>query len=144
VQCIGGSIVASATTNFTQIKAGARIVLFGLSLSLAVFVFFLFNTIYIHTRVNRKALKGDTKWKQLFWVLYADMLLLVIRSIYRVAEFAEQLNGKNTIDQSEAVFYGCDTLLMALILVLWFFFFPSRYNLDEEVNPVSPAATELA
>ena len=111
--------------------AGSRIVLFGLSVSLSVFVFFLFLCIYLHIRVRREqgGSKGEgEKWKSIFWVLYFDMILLTIRSVYRVIEYVEVLNG---VTMSENYFYGLDLALMVLLLVVWIPFHPSFMDMNK-------------
>jgi hypothetical protein len=120
--------------NQSTTTAGSRIVLVGLSVSLSVFVFFLFLCIYLHVRIAReqKASGHSEKWKNIFWVLYFDMTLLTIRSIYRVYEYVKAMDG---VTLSESYFYGLDLALMVLLLLAWIPFHPGLQDMsksDEE------------
>jgi hypothetical protein len=145
VQSMGGGKSTENQTSyiFTGLTAGgqntaeigARIILFGLALSLSVFVFFLFLCIYLHIKVYRQTpaenSPGNEKWKKIFFVLYFDMILLTIRSIYRVAEFAD---GKyhSKISINESLFYGLDIVLMLLILAVWIPFHPGFWDMLDD------------
>ena len=120
--------------NSDTVEIGSRITLFGLSVSLAVFVFFLFLCIYLHIIISRQQKEGaNDKWKVIFYVLYFDMILLTIRSIYRVAEYATT-SFHNSISLNESLFYGLDIVLMIVLLLVWIPFHPGLWDLVEEDN----------
>jgi hypothetical protein len=155
VQCMGGgnnhvtmhhsySFVGLTATNQEMAEVGSRIILFGLALSLSVFVFFLFLCIYLHiTILRQKPVEGSTpqdeKWRKIFYVLYMDMILLTVRSIYRVAEFANP-TFHNKISLNEGMFYGLDIVLMLAILVLWIPFHPGFWDMvdNEDIKEATP------
>jgi len=147
IQCLGGGVLATATSKPENAKTGSAIILFGVAVALAVFFFFLFMTLVIHINV-RKQLKptgdrvveltttaeaasgstpphpaDDSRWKIMFYLLYFHMIMLTIRSGYRVAEYAVP-GFHNYVSTNEGLFFGLDILLMALVGVTWIPFHP--------------------
>ena len=114
----------------------------GLCLSLTVFVFFLFVTFYVHMKLLRQK-KEQGRWTVIFYLLYFDMILFIIRSSYRVAEFAN-LQFHNSISTNETLFYTLDALEMAILNVLWIPFHPGFWDmLDTESDNGDDNAMEI-
>ena len=115
--------------------------LVGLCISLVVFVFFLFMTIYVHTRLRARAATEETKKIQvIICILYVDMILLIIRSAYRIAEYAN-MQYHNSISTNETLFYTLDILEMLILNLLWIPFHPGFWDMldvnnDEEKSAV--------
>jgi len=137
IQGAGGGLLGGAET-YEESRRGSQVVLVGLAISLAVFFFFTVTTIYIHVKMSRneradpeKYKFKDTRYKRIFIVLYIDMVLFLIRSAYRVAEFSYD-SFFNPVSNSEGLFYGLDILLMAIVLLLWIPFHPGFYNFVEK------------
>jgi len=136
IQGIGGSIAGTGKSQ-SQVNLGSNIVLFGLSISLSVFVIFGFYSIILHRRILGKAhkrgqTKDDLKWTKIFWVIYANMILLTIRALYRVDEFKDKNPHSNL--SSEGYFYGLDIFLMLILMLTWVFFHPSKFGITSEVK----------
>jgi len=64
----------------------------------------------------------------MFTVLYCDMVLLIIRSVYRVIEFS-QLQFHNPISTNETLFYCLDALPILMFNLLWIPFHPGIWGL---------------
>lgn len=118
----------------------------GISLSLAIFVMFLVVTGYIHFHIERRMAKSenpDQRWKRIFPVLYVHMILLMIRSVFRVAEFSEGYGGYLAV--TEGYGYGLDVLMVMIVLAIWIPFNPAYLGFDneDEVKDVKAEAEDL-
>ena len=123
LQTTGGGLATSQSTATT----GANLLLTGLCVSLCVFVFFLGTCLYIHWQVRNSDLFSN-KWRVTFGILYLDMMLLIIRSCYRIAEYSN-LQFQNPISTNETYFYTFDTMLMLLLSYVWIAFHPGVWRL---------------
>jgi len=135
IQAFGASLVGTATSEKT-IKNGSNIILGGLAISLSVFVIFMFYSMTLHRRIlakERKNGKDDEhpNWTRIFWVIYFNMLMLTIRSCYRVAEF-ESHDPHGPLSVNEGYFYGLDTFLMVLLMLSWVIFHPSFFGVKAQ------------
>jgi len=129
IQAGGGGL--SAAKDQATSKLGAKMLLAGLSVALAVFVFFLFMLIYIVIKMGPKRTSDEFKKPRIiFIILFFDMILLIIRSSYRVAEFAD-LQYRNAISLNENLFYALDTAMMLTLNVLWIPFHPGFWGILE-------------
>ena len=77
---------------------------------------------------SQKALNRN--WKVILSLLYVDMLLLIVRSSYRVAEFAITRN----VNSDENLFYSLDALEMLLLQFLWIPLHPGFWNMLDSQN----------
>lgn len=85
-------------------------------------------TLVFHLRIRRqptqKSLEITTPWKKLLYALYGTSFLILVRSVFRVAEY---VMGKDSELQSKEFWiYIFDALLMALAAWLLNWFHPSR------------------
>ncbi|KAJ1948808.1 hypothetical protein EC988_005023, partial [Linderina pennispora] len=131
IQATGGSMQATESTR----NAGKYIALFGLAVQLIFFACFLAITIYVQRSAAYVVSAGPKDMTdkgakiKLMRVIIATTILLYVRSIYRVAEFADGYGGK--IYSAEWAFYVFDCLAMLfsfVIYILWFVghHFPSK------------------
>lgn len=97
--------------------------------------------VYLHFHLRRKGNLTEEGYKgeKLIFILYIDMILLIIRSVYRVAEYGN-LEYHNSISTNEELFYGLDVLEMAILNALWIPFHPGFWGMkggddDEEEKP---------
>jgi len=112
LQGAGGSMEASDDANMTTAN---HIILLGLGIQLIFFFFFIFLTFVFHSRTRDwdvKANEGD--WKRLLHVLEASSVLIFIRSIYRIIQFAQGFDGY--LISHEVFLYLFDSLLMLILL----------------------------
>jgi hypothetical protein len=63
-------------------------------------------------------------WQIFLYILYASSLLIMIRSLYRMVEYAMGMDGP--LMKSEGYFLGLDTVLMLIVVILYAWFHPSR------------------
>jgi len=60
----------------------------------------------------------STKWRMLTWSIYAVLVLITMRIIYRFVEFSQGATSSNPILTHESYTYGLDALPMLLAVVL--------------------------
>lgn len=78
-------------------------------------------------------------WKQSLNMLYAVSALIMVRSIFRVAEYV--MGSEGYLLQHEWTLYIFDALLMALVTVIFFLRYPDHLELggrDLESVPMQP------
>ena len=93
IQCAGGGLLAMI--NPAVVNIGAKIELAGLILQLCFFAIFACITIHIHNS-HRFGLSQRPGSRLMFGCLYASMILLTIRNVYRAVEFAQGFQGEST------------------------------------------------
>lgn len=114
--------------NKDDVKRGENIIVGGLGIQIIFFGFFMVVTLVFHMRIRRQPTQQAneliTPWKKLLYVLYASSLSILVRSVFRVAEY---IMGKDSVLQTKEVYiYIFDALLMALVVVSFNWFHPSR------------------
>lgn len=152
IQVSGGGLTAISDISIAQLGEwldtkhiysllGSKILLSGLAAALCVFVFFLCMLVYLHIKLRRRGNLTEEGYKgeKLIFILYIDMILLIIRSVYRVAEYGN-LQYHNSISTNEKLFYGLDMLEMATLNILWIPFHPGFWGMkggddNEEEKP---------
>ncbi|GAM40030.1 RTA1 domain protein [Talaromyces pinophilus] len=116
LQCGGGGYMAAGTV--AAMNTGAHIVIGGLVIQLIFFGFFVVVSAVFHWRMKRRnpsrnQVSSPSKtWESMMWALYAACFLILVRSIFRVAEFVEGNDG--FIMRREYLLYIFDACLMAL------------------------------
>lgn len=118
----------STAKNKDDVKRGENIIVGGLGIQILFFGFFMVVTLVFHLRIRReptqKANELITPWKKLLYVLYASSFFILVRSVFRVAEY---IMGKDSVLQTKEFYiYIFDALLMALVVVAFNWFHPSR------------------
>ncbi|OHF00855.1 hypothetical protein CORC01_03929 [Colletotrichum orchidophilum] len=123
----GGGMLASAKSSDT-VKLGENIIVVGLGIQILFFGFFIAVTLVFHLRHSRRptsqSLTVQTPWKDLLYVLYATSFFIMIRSLFRVAEYVQGTNGK--LQAKEKYIYIFDATLMGITSMAFNWFRPSR------------------
>ncbi|GKT54547.1 RTA1 domain-containing protein [Colletotrichum tofieldiae] len=123
----GGGMLATAKDT-DSVKKGENIIVGGLGIQILFFGFFMIVTLVFHIRLARnptpKSHTIQTPWKGLLWVLYGSSLLIMVRSLFRVAEYVEGKEGE--LQSKEMYIYIFDALLMGVTAMLFNWFHPSR------------------
>jgi hypothetical protein len=136
----GGGLLTTAKTE-DDVKKGENIILGGLGIQILFFSFFIVVTIVFHRRIAREPTTRShaitAPWRPLLYVLYATSLLILIRSLYRVAEYA--LGKHSILQEKEYWLYIFDALPMILVSVLFNWMHPScvlnvKTNTDTELG----------
>ncbi|KAJ3952436.1 hypothetical protein N0V92_011119 [Colletotrichum tropicale] len=136
----GGGMLATAKDT-DAVKLGENIIVGGLGIQILFFGFFMVVTLIFHMRLSRnptpKTYTLSTPWKGLLWVLYGTSLMIMVRSLFRVAEYVQGSGGE--LQSKEMYIYVFDALLMGLTSVLFNWFHPSRVinNRDTSLKQVS-------
>jgi hypothetical protein len=98
---------------------GQNIVVGGLVVQILFFGFFVIVALIFHSRMlkSRALSSAQAPWQKYLYTLYAASILILIRSIFRIAEFVGGNDG--AIMKSEAYVYIFDGLLMLGVMVLF-------------------------
>lgn len=138
VQGAGGGVLSGAKTH-SRVKLGEYIILAGLGLQIVVFGFFVIVAANFHSRARQSPEVSATNipWQRYLCMLYFVSILISVRNIFRVIEYAWGSNGYPL--RHEWTLYIFDGALMAVVLLVcltWYsvtFTAPQRRN-DEEAK----------
>ncbi|KAJ5189042.1 hypothetical protein N7491_005366 [Penicillium cf. griseofulvum] len=127
IQSGGGGMLATAKDK-SKVKLGNNMIVVGLFVQILFFGFFIVVCLVFHRRMlaTPSHAAGDTRipWTRYMKVLYMGSVLVLVRSIYRVAEYVQ---GSGGFLQSKEVFiYVFDAALMFICCLLFNFFHPSK------------------
>lgn len=130
LQSGGGGLMASAKDD-NIVKIGQVVIIVGLVAQIIWFGGFVFVAGVFHYRMRVvPTVTEKTNWRRFMFVLYGASNMILVRSIFRVIEFAQGNDGYFV--QSEKWIYMFDGLLMAQVIVLFIIFHPSSYIRDYE------------
>jgi hypothetical protein len=122
----GGAAGLIVTGNNASL--GSKIVVVGIVIQLVTFCFFIATSavfqIHMHRLPTREAFDDNIKWKRHLHVLYASSLLILIRSIFRIFEYAQGIDGYSLTH--EWTLYIFDTILMFAVVVVWGIWHPGN------------------
>lgn len=100
-------------------KTGNTTVVGGLGVQIIAFGFFVAMTVVWHVRMQKEptntALRVGENWRRYVWLLYVVSGLVIVRSVFRLADFIEGSEG--TAYNTEALLYVFDAGLMFLVVV---------------------------
>jgi RTA1 like protein len=143
---LGGVMLSSAKTKDT-LDMGKMVVLIGLGVQIVFFSLFILATVVFHYRIHRqpttKSYKIISPWKTLLMVLYGTSVLIMGRSIFRVAEYAGGKEGELMV--KEFYIYIFDAVPMFLVSIAFNIFHPSKIIQSELVTsfPLGESENEL-
>ncbi len=112
-------------------KTGERIIISGLLLQCIIFSFFVLIGILFHRKAStspteRMKTSNFIPWKKHLLALYISSTLILVRSIFRVIEYAQGHTGY--LLQHEWFLYVFDACLMFGVLVVFNIVHPSEVN----------------
>jgi RTA1 like protein len=124
--------MSSGSANLLDV--GQWIIIGGLGVQLLFFEVFLATSMIFHYRISQSSTREskdsvDTRgvvprdWRTLLLALYFTSVLILIRSIYRVIEFAQGNSGY--VISHEVFLYVFDAAMMFLVMVAMNIFHPS-------------------
>lgn len=112
---------------------GEHIIIGGLLVQILFFSFFIIVAVVFHIRMQKvptsKVLSSDTTahvWRKHLFALYGGSLLILVRSVFRLIEYAQGNDGY--LISHELFLYVFDALLMLLTTVLFAVTHPSEVN----------------
>lgn len=108
-------------------KWGERLAILGLMIQVIMFGLFFVITVVFHQKLRRaptpESYDVTVPWEQILIMLYAVSVLIMIRSIFRVIEFAQGQAGYSL--SHEWTMYIFDSILMFIVTILFGWRFPS-------------------
>ncbi|EKD17734.1 uncharacterized protein L3040_008079 [Drepanopeziza brunnea f. sp. 'multigermtubi'] len=115
VQAGGGSMMASADRQ----ALGKNLVIIGLVLQILFFGLFVITSMIFHRRMTTSPTIAalEAPWQKYMYALYAASLLIFIRSVFRIFEFAGGHDGK--LMSTEVYIYIFDAALMLGVMVVF-------------------------
>lgn len=123
----GGGMLAKADSE-SKMKLGENMIIGGLVVQLLFFGFFIVVAVVFHRRMLSTPFHvmadAGMPWTRYIMVLYAASALIMIRSIYRVAEYVQGTTGY--LQSHEAFIYFFDATLMFICCLLFNVFHPSK------------------
>ncbi|KAJ5636655.1 uncharacterized protein N7484_009968 [Penicillium longicatenatum] len=126
MQSSGGGMLATAKTT-SSVSLGENIIVAGLFVQVISFGVFILVSIIFHRRMLMTPMhllvKTRIPWTQYMRVLYSGSALILVRSIYRVAEYIQGNSGY--LQSKEVYVYVFDTTLMVICCLLFNYFHPS-------------------
>ncbi|KAJ3130418.1 hypothetical protein HK100_008068 [Physocladia obscura] len=135
VQGAGSGILVSSIQHYT---IGTNILIGGLIVQVISYATFLGTALVVYNR--GKDLSIEDSWRRMFYALFGGAGLVMIRSVFRVIEFAMGYNGP--IATNEHYMYVFDFGLVAGALLLFNFFHPGQLLTKKEKEYVRPINTE--
>ncbi|WWD09504.1 hypothetical protein V865_007628 [Kwoniella europaea PYCC6329] len=117
--------------NPTVVTAARYAILVGLVLQFISFLFFCYLVVIFFYRVRKEApqLYRLRRWKRLYLALMFTCIAMLVRSIYRIAEYAQ--NHPGYLYTHEVYFFTLDCLPMWLVISTYVVFWPGRYLTDD-------------
>ncbi|KAM0547816.1 hypothetical protein ACHAPJ_010162 [Fusarium lateritium] len=126
----GGGAGMSAVQNPDVTKWAEKIVIIGLVIQIVIFGLFCVVSVVFHRRMHRspttESFSTPIPWVSTLYMLYAVSLLIMVRSIFRIIEYAQGYTGYSL--SHEWTLYVFDTLLMWLVTVIFAWRYPSELN----------------
>ncbi|KAE8140234.1 putative RTA1 domain protein [Aspergillus pseudotamarii] len=127
VQSGGGGMLAQAKTQ-DSVKMGENMIIGGLFIQIIFFGFFIVVSIVFHRRMLSTPMHHmvvtEVPWNRYMKVLYTVSVLVMIRSIYRVAEYVQGSSGY--LQSKEAFIYVFDAALMFTCCIILNWWHPSK------------------
>ncbi|KAH6880472.1 RTA1 like protein-domain-containing protein [Thelonectria olida] len=123
----GGGMLANAKSKSSQ-SLGENIIIGGLGVQIVFFGFFMFVTVIFHKRIvanpTPRSLSILAPWKRYILILYAASVFIMIRSVFRIAEYINGSDG--TLQSTEVYIYIFDASLMFIVVALFNVYHPSQ------------------
>ncbi|EOA81672.1 uncharacterized protein SETTUDRAFT_99534 [Exserohilum turcica Et28A] len=132
IQLVGGGMAGPGASPESQ-KKGLNIYMGGIGMQEGFIILFLGLVIKFHRdqlqaeRAGRLNADKAGGWKWLIWALYACLLAITIRIVYRLAEFSGGLGASNPLPSNEPVLYVLESTPMWLAILVWNIVHPGRF-----------------
>ncbi|PSK54048.1 Protein RTM1 [Elsinoe australis] len=142
VQAVGG-IMVSPGSSPEIIKTGINIYMGGIGLQEAFILCFIGLMVHFHRsalHLERVCIPvRDHSWRPILYALYAVLVAITVRIVYRIAEYAGGIKPSNPVPFHEVYSYALDAFPMMVAILLIAIFHPGRYLVgpDSEFIKVS-------
>lgn len=129
----------------SAINLGQHMIVVGLVVQLIFFGFFMVVSVVFHRRMLATPMHAvastAVSWTLYMKVIYAVSILIMVRSIYRAAEYAQGDSGY--LQSKEAFMYIFDTTLMFVCCLVFNVFHPSKIVSKEYMKQVDTEDVEM-
>jgi hypothetical protein len=109
-----------ASGSLSAVHNGEKIVIAGLVIQILFFGLFIATCAVFHKRLikrpTERSIEPDSSWCKHLWILYAVNFLIMIRSVFRLIEYAMGNNGY--LLRHEVFLYVFDGVLMLAAMIL--------------------------
>ncbi|KAH8433946.1 RTA1 domain-containing protein [Aspergillus melleus] len=133
IQSGGGGILAKADSKDKK-DLGEHMIIVGLFVQIVFFGFFIVVSIVFHRRMlatpMHQMVSSRLPWTKYMKVLYVVSVLIMVRSVYRVAEYVQGSDG--ALQGTEAYLYVFDAALMFLCCIIFNVYHPSKIVSNRE------------
>ncbi|KAH0295431.1 RTA1-domain-containing protein, partial [Aureobasidium melanogenum] len=123
-----GGIGMQSTTSLSVQKTGRTVTIIGLVIQLVVFAYFIVVALVFHRRMNARpttiSIHHSIHWVRHLRIMYMTSVLVLIRNMFRVAEYIEGSDGPT--GHSEVYLYIFDSALMAGLMWAFVIVHPGR------------------
>ncbi|CAI7640297.1 unnamed protein product [Penicillium palitans] len=133
MQASGAGIMvtgANSTDPSSSTSTGQNVIIGGLIVQIVFFGFFLLTSLIFQKRLGShaeaRAVADQYPWRKHMWALQLASILVLIRSVIRVVEYAQGTHGY--LMQHEVFIYVFDGLLMFAMMVIFVIIHPSEVN----------------
>ncbi|KAK1716430.1 uncharacterized protein CLUP02_14112 [Colletotrichum lupini] len=144
-QGAGGAILSRAKS-LSDVDLGENIIIAGLAVQILFFGGFIVVTCLFHYRINQNPTdpcnSASLRWRPFLWILYGASLLIMVRSVFRVAEYVTGSNG--ALMASEVYIYVFDAALMFLVAAVFNVFHPGTIiQTENKLTAISESSVPL-
>ncbi|KAL4893329.1 RTA1 like protein-domain-containing protein [Aspergillus ambiguus] len=119
LQGAGGGIQSSG--NLTSMRTGEHIIVAGLFVQIFFFGFFIVTSTHFSWKLKKypipRSCSPDIPWRRHLNVLFISSFLIMVRSIFRLAEYLQGNNGY--LLHHEVYLYVFDALLMFVTMIIF-------------------------
>lgn len=125
--------MAGPGSNAESQKKGLNIYMGGIGMQEGFIILFLGLVIKFHRdqlhaqRLGVLSAEKARSWKRLIWALYASLLAITVRIVYRLAEFSGGLGPSNPLPSNEPLLYVLESTPMWLAILVWNVIHPGRF-----------------
>lgn len=135
IQSAGGGILSTAEGDQDQLELGEKIIWVGLILQLVIFGIFILVAFLFHRRMRKgptpQSSNPEIKWEKMLYVLYSVSVIIMVRNIFRLAEYIGGYDGVLlSVEWPHLVF---DTLLMAATMAIFYWWYPTMFMQRRDV-----------
>ncbi|KAJ6104131.1 RTA-like protein [Penicillium sp. IBT 18751x] len=133
MQASGAGIMVSGSSDSGNSKpsnTGQNVIVGGLIVQILFFGFFLISALVFQSRLISHPSAGiaadHTPWRKHIYALHTSSILVLVRSVVRVVEYAQGTDG--TLMSNEVFIYVFDGLLMFVLMAIFIVIHPSEVN----------------
>ncbi|KAE8377042.1 RTA1 like protein-domain-containing protein [Aspergillus bertholletiae] len=124
----GGGVMSDDSGD--SLEKGEHIIIGGLAVQLIFFILFVITSVKFHLSIREhptpRSQQPDIAWEKHIYALYGSSLLILVRSVFRLVEYAQGNAGY--LVSHEVFLYIFDGLLMLATMVVFVWIHPSEVN----------------